>query len=419
MTTAAFEADPLDARTFEIGVPFAAFDALRQEDPVHWHEPDGDQAGYWSVTRHQDVVAVTRDARTFSSQVGGTTLEDITDPENVEARRTLIDTDGELHTQLRRTVSARFAPAAIQSDWTTFVERLVASTLDTVLKNTEFEAVDQLCSVVPITVLGELLGLPPQDRVTLMRLGDEMIASSDPDHAPRTAAIGGPDARFAGYPFSSPAGKDLWEYADLLRERRRHALGHDVFSLLMTGQIDGRALTAHELDNYFSLLVVAGNETTRMALSHALLAFAEYPEEFRRLRQDPSLLPTATEEVLRWATPLHYFRRTATRDVPLGGKRIGAGDKVVMWYASANRDPSVFPEPYRFDVGRNPNPHLAFGGGGKHFCLGNSLAKLEIATTLRLLAERVTAIELAGPAIRTRSNLTNGIKSLPVRVIHV
>jgi len=417
--TAPLEIGPLDDRTFENGIPYATFDTLRREDPVHWHEPDGVQAGYWSVTRHADVVAVTRDPETFSSQVGGTTMEDIADPENVKARRTLIDTDGDLHTQMRRIISPRFTPAAVHKDWTTFVEELVASTLDSALADGELDAVEQLCSVIPITVLGELLGLPHEDRTTLMKLGDEMIAGSDPDHAPRTASIGGPDARFAGYPFSSPAGKDLWEYADGLRERRRGNLGHDTFSLLMTGHIYGRDLTPRELDNYFSMLVVAGNETTRMALSHAIQALAENPGEFQRLREDPSLLPLATEEVLRWATPLHHFRRTATRDVELGGQQIRTGDKVIMWYISANRDPEVFEDPYRFDVGRTPNQHVAFGGGGKHFCLGNGLARLEIATTLRMLAERLTSIELTGPVVRTRSNLTNGIKSLPVRVRHV
>lgn len=401
---------------FEDAVPYDYFDTARREDPVRWVEED-DGPGYWSVTRYADVLAVTRNFQVFSSQAGGTTREDIS-AEDLLARQTLIDTDPPVHTQMRRLLAPRFTPGSVHKEWLGFVENTVISTLEKAFTETKFDYVAEIASTIPIAVLGELLGVPTEDRNYLMSLGDEMIAGSDPDHAPRTADSPESTREFSAYPFSSPAGRDLWKYADDLRVRRRDNLGHDAFSLLMTGTIGDRKLTNRELDNFFSLLVVAGNETTRMALSHGLLAFAEHPDQFARLRDDPSLLPTAVEEILRWATPIHHFRRTALTDTDIAGTKISAGDKVLIWYVSANRDESVFENPYSFDIGRKPNPHLAFGGGGPHICLGNSLARLELQIVFRELAKRVTSMEIDGPISRLRSNLTHGLKTLPVNLTY-
>ncbi|WP_338069468.1 cytochrome P450 [Specibacter cremeus] len=319
---------------------------------------------------------------------------------------------------MRRLLSPRFTPGSVHKEWVGFVEELVEKTLGEAFSRPRFDFVADVAAVVPMVVLGELLGVPVEDRAYLKSLGDEMIAGSDPDHAPRTATSPQNVKENSGYPFSSPAGRDIWEYADKLRDRRRDNLGHDVFSLLMTGTLNGRKLTTRELDNFFSLLVVAGNETTRMALSHGLLAFAQHPEQFRRLKDDPSLLGTAVEEVLRWATPIHHFRRTALKDTTIGETSIKAGDKVLIWYASANRDETVFDDPYAFDIGRKPNPHVAFGGGGPHICMGNSLARLELQVVFRELAARVETIAIDGPIHRLRSNLTHGIKSLPVHLTY-
>lgn len=411
----------LDAESFEIRVPHETFAFLRSNDPVHWIEPSDSSEGYWAVTLHEDVVSVTRDPETFSSQAGGTTLEDIPH-EHIEARRTLIDTDGHQHEQMRRLVSPRFTPSAVRKGWTGFVNHLVRATMEEALGGGEssvtLDVVEKIASVVPIRVLGELLGIAPQDHHLLMHLGDEMIASADPDHAPRSVGRAPDDKSHASYPFNSPAGKDLWDYADKLRRERTGNLGEDIFSLLMTGQIDGRTLSSRELDNFFSMLVVAGNETTRMALAHGIHALAQSPDQFEVLKAEPEpTIPLAVEEILRWSTPLHYFRRTATRDCRLRDKDIREGDKVVMWYVSANRDEAVFDDPFRFDVRRTPNRHLAFGGGGAHFCLGNGLARLEIAAVLRALTERVASLEVAGDVSRTRSDLTHGVKSLPVHFI--
>lgn len=408
--------ETLSDLAFEAGVPYEYFDNARRNDPVQWvHEEDG--PGYWSVTRYADVVAVTRNFQTFSSETGGTIREDI-DPEDLLARQSLIDTDPPLHTQMRRLLSPRFTPGTVHKEWVDYVDELVTTTLDEALSRDRFDYVAEVAAVIPMVVLGELLGVPTEDRAYLKKLGDEMIAGSDPDHAPRTADSPENMKEHSGYPFSSPAGRELWEYADDLRARREGNLGHDVYSLLMTGTLDGRKLTTRELDNFFSLLVVAGNETTRMALSHGLLAFAENPEQFQLLKNDPSLLNTAVEEILRWATPIHHFRRTALKDTEVAGTKIAAGDKVLIWYASANRDETVFDNPYTFDITRKPNPHLAFGGGGPHICLGNSLARLELQIVFRELAKRVDTIEIDGPVERLRSNLTHGIKTLPVHLTY-
>lgn len=408
--------DALSDLAFEDGVPYEYFDEARREDPVRWVEEE-DGPGYWSVTRYADVVAVTRNFQQFSSEAGGTTREDIS-PEDLLARKTLIDTDAPLHTAMRRVLSPRFTPGTVHKEWVGFVEELVEKTLQSAFSRSSFDWVAEVASTIPMIVLGELLGVPTEDRAYIKALGDEMIAGADPDHAPRTADSPENLKENSGYPFSSPAGRDIWRYADELRDRRDGNLGHDVFSLLMTGNVNGRKLTPHELDNFFSLLVVAGNETTRMALSHGLLAFAQNPEQFRRLKEDPSLLNTAVEEVLRWATPIHHFRRTALVDTKIGETAIKAGDKVLIWYVSANRDETVFEAPYAFDISRKPNPHVAFGGGGPHICLGNSLARLELQIVFRELARRVESIEIDGPVHRLRSNLTHGIKELPVRLTY-
>lgn len=410
--TSVYTHDAVSDLAFEDGVPYRYFDEARRDDPVRWIEEE-DGPGYWSVTRYADVVAVTRNFQVFSSEVGGTIREDIA-PEDLAARKTLIDTDPPVHTSMRRLLSPRFTPGSVHKEWVGFVEELVEGTLGTAFSRSHFDFVEDVAAVVPMIVLGELLGVPVEDRAYLKSLGDEMIASSDPDHAPRTAQSPESVKENSGFPFSSPAGRDMWKYADALRDKRGDNLGHDVFSLLMTGNFNGRKLTERELDNFFSLLVVAGNETTRMALSHGVLAFAQHPQQFRRLKDDPTLLNTAVEEILRWATPIHHFRRTALTDTVIGETAVKAGDKVLIWYASANRDENVFPDPYSFDIARKPNPHIAFGGGGPHVCMGNSLARLELQIVFRELAMRVETIELDGPVDRLRSNLTHGIKSLPI-----
>jgi cytochrome P450 len=260
------------------------------------------------------------------------------------------------------------------------------------------------------------MGLPEANLDQFIDLGDRLIANTDPE---LTDVVWGRDDTdaYRRFPFRSPYGKQLWDLGrEIVRERLREP-GDDLLSRLLLARVDGEALSEVDLDNLFSILVIAGNETTRIAIAHGVLAFCEYPGEWDRLRADPALLDTATEEVLRWSCPTHFMRRTATTETELGGARIRAGDKVVLWYVSGNRDDAEFADPDRFDVARSDNRHLSFGRGGPHLCLGAHLARLEIRVVLAALSSRVARFELAGEPRRIRSNFTNGLKALPVRAI--
>jgi cytochrome P450 len=268
---------------------------------------------------------------------------------------------------------------------------------------------------VPIRVLARIMGLPECDLDLFIDLGDRLIANTDPD---MTDVVWGRDDTdpYRRFPFRSPYGKQLWDLGrELVRERLR-APADDLLSTLVQAEVDGDRLSEIELDNFFSILVIAGNETTRIAIAQGVLAFCEHPAQWDRLRADPGLLPAAADEVIRYSCPTHFMRRTAARPVRLGGADIQPGDKVVLWYVSGNRDEAEFAGPDTFDVGRIPNRHLSFGRGGPHLCLGAALARLEVRIVLAALARRVARFELAGTPRRIRSNFTNGLKALPVRV---
>jgi len=332
------------------------------------------------------------------------------------ARRTIIDTDPPEHTKLRKIVSGSFSQRAV-AVYQHFVEGLTEQVLDDGLPaagGTAFDFVDAVAKEVPIRVLAQVMGLPADDLDLFIDLGDRLIANTDPDITDVVWGRDDTDA-YRRFPFRSPYGKQLWDLGrEVIRERLAEP-GDDLLSTLLRAEVDGDRLTETDLDNFFSIMVIAGNETTRIAIAHGVLAFCQYPDQWDRLRADPQLLGTATDEVLRWSCPTHFMRRTATVATELGGARIRAGDKVVLWYVSGNRDESEFPSPDTFDVARAPNRHLSFGRGGPHLCLGAHLARLEVRVMLAALARRVAAFELAGPPRRIRSNFTNGLRELPVR----
>jgi cytochrome P450/uncharacterized OsmC-like protein len=352
-------------------VPYADFDRLRREDPVHWH-PERSGPGFWAVTKYRDVVAVSRDTATYSSEVGAVALEDL-DPDAIEARKSMIDTDPPGHAELRRLVAADFTRrrVALYADE---VRQVVRTVLAQALPAGTFDAVERIATAVPIRVLLRILGIPRADEDLMIKLGDRMIAGTDPDLGDE----GTGDDRYRLLPFRSPAALEMREYSAWFRDAARQR-GNDTSLLarLASAQMNGEALSQADYDAMFLLLVVAGNETTRSALALGIEALARHPEQWRWLRGGADL-DVATEEILRWATPLHHFRRTATRDAVLRGRPIRVGDKVVVWYTSANRDEDVFADPYRFDLARNPNPQISFGLGGPHRCLGEHLARLEI-----------------------------------------
>jgi cytochrome P450 len=395
------------------GVPHAEFARLRREEPVAWSDEEAPNSGFWSVTRYDDIVTASRDVATFSSG-RGVSFEEPTD-EEMAVRRTIIDTDPPDHTKLRKIMTGTFSQRAV-AVYQQFVAGLTDEVLDQGLADGPFDFVDAVAKEVPIRVLARIMGLPETNLDQFIDLGDRLIANTDPD---LTDVVWGRDDTdaYRFFPFRSPYGKQLWDLGREIVRDRLAAPGDDLLSKLLLARVDGDALSETDLDNLFSILVIAGNETTRIAMAHAVLAFCEYPEQWDRLRADESLLDTATEEVLRWSCPTHFMRRTAAADTELGGAAIRAGDKVVLWYVSGNRDESEFADPESFDVGRAPNRHLSFGRGGPHLCLGAHVARLEVRILLAALARRVARFELAGPPRRIRSNFTNGLKALPVTVI--
>jgi cytochrome P450 len=404
--------DLTDLDMWAHGVPYAEFARLRREAPVAWRDEAPPNSGFWSVHRYSDIVAASRDVAVFSS-ARGISFEEPTD-EDMTARRTIIDTDPPAHTKLRKIVSGSFSLRAV-AVYEHFVAGLTEEVLDAGLAGGDFDFVDAVAKEVPIRVLAKIMGLPSADLDLFIDLGDRLIANTDPEI---TDVVWGRDdtEAYRRFPFRSPYGKQLWDLGrDIVRERLRSP-GDDLLSTLLRAEVDGDRLTETDLDNFFSILVVAGNETTRIAIAQGVLAFCEYPEQWDRLRADPGLLETATEEVLRWSCPTHFMRRTAAAGTELGGAAIRAGDKVVLWYVSGNRDEAEFADPERFDVARSPNRHLSFGRGGPHLCLGAHLARLEVRIMLAALTRRVARFELAGPPRRIRSNFTNGLRELPVRV---
>ena len=393
-------------------IPHETFALLRREAPVWWYDWPGGR-GFWCVTRHSDVVSVSRDTKTFSSAQGAN-LEDL-DEEMMAARRSMLETDPPRHTRLRGLVGPPFTPRAVKA-YELALRELTREILDRALPLGEFDFVEEIAKELPIRVLARLLGTPESDTDRLIDWGDRMIANTDPDYADVLHDSPASEA-YRLVPFRSPAALELFEYGHALAAERRREPRDDLVSKLVHTEIDGERLTEREFDTMFLLLVVAGNETTRQAIAHGMLALVEHPDQWERLRGDPQLAwERGADEILRWSSPVLHFRRTATADTEIRGQPIAAGDKVVVWYVSANFDDEVFEAPERFDVGRSPNRHLTFGGGGPHYCLGAHLAKLEVQVLFDELLPRLAALEVTGPVERMRTNFTNAIKRMPVRV---
>ena len=409
------DVDLTDLDVWEQRVPYEWLAFLRREAPLHWH-PEQDGRGFWVFTRYDDVVEVSKNWEAYSSELGGTSLQDLT-PEEVEARKSMLDTDPPAHTRLRALVNKGFTPRVVN----TYEERissLARGILAQAFEKPEFDWVEDVASEIPMWVFSEIMGLPVEDRKLLIDLGDKMLGTSDPDvvgaENVEQRALADPELR--KLPFSSPFSLDLIDYGARLGEARRREPRDDITTRLVEADLDGSKLTEREFGTFFILLTTAGNETTRHTISLGLLDLLAHPDEAARLSADPSLAGTAADEILRRAHPVHHFRRTATRDLDVHGRRIAAGDKVTFWYASGNYDEERFPDPYRLDVGRTPNRHLSFGLGGPHFCLGAHLARLEIKIWLEEMIPYLDRIELAGPPVRLRSNMFHGIKRLPVKV---
>lgn len=399
------EINLLDPDRFVVSVPHEWFTYLRRSAPVFKHaEPSG--RGFWVITRYDDVVAVNRDSQIYSSeqQRGGVTaLEDL--PPNADLAsegRMMLTMDPPDHTRYRALVSRGFTPrmiGALASD----IRTAVGSILDRAIAKRECDFVIEVAAELPLQVIAQLLGVPFEDRHKLFEWSNRMIGSRDAEYA-------------VSEELARHAAVEMFMYSGALAAKRREQPRDDIVTALLNADIDGDRLSEMDFNLFFLLLAVAGNETTRNALAHGVNTLIDHPDQYRMLAEDPSLVLSATEEILRWASPVMYFRRNATRDTEVRGQRIKAGDKVSLWYISANRDEEIFPEPFKFDVTRAPNEHVAFGGGGAHYCLGANLAKMEISIMLEELAKRVKSVERIGEVLRLRSNFINGIKHLPVRL---
>jgi cytochrome P450 len=406
------QVDLTNLDTFARNEAWAQFDTLRREAPVFWNPEPPPNSGFWAITRHADITAIDKDPETFTS-TKFVNLEEL-DEEYMDLRRSMLETDGARHQALRKLLLRDFGSRMLQQ-YEGFLGDLTRVTVDAALGREEFDFVTEIAAEVPIRVLARLLGVPEDHTGRLIDWGDQIIANTDPDYA--SVPLDTPESdRFKHLPFRSPASIDVFAYGRQLAAERRGIAGGDLVSKLVNSvPEDGNALTATDFDNYFLLLVVAGNETTRHAISHAMLALIENPDQLAYLQAHPDKVRIAVEEMLRWASPVYHFRRTATRDVELHGTKISEGDKVVMWFASGNRDGEVFQHPYTFDVARYPRNHLTFGTG-PHGCLGGQLARIEIRIMFETLLPRLESIEVAGEVKRIRSNFVNGIKEFPVRV---
>jgi cholest-4-en-3-one 26-monooxygenase len=397
--------DLLDRDVFTRGVPHEWFTFLRNNAPIYHHDEPGGGPGFWVITKYRDVYAVGRDAHTYSSDqdLGGVVglEEPLVAPPDYGEAKIMLSMDPPEHTRYRKLVNKGFTPRMIAALEPHIRDRAVAI-LDDALAKGECDFVVDVAAELPLQAIAELIGVPFEDRHKLFDWSNRMIGSEDPEYM-----VGENEAFAAQF--------EMFAYAAELAEQRKNEPRDDIMTALLNAEMDGDKLTDMEFNLFFLLLSVAGNETTRNAIAHGLNAFLEHPDEWDALVGDvDGLIAPATEEILRWASPVMYFRRNVIQDTTLSGVDFKAGEKVSIWYCSANRDEDVFEDPFRFDIRRQPNDHLAFGGGGPHFCLGASLARMEIRVLFEELARRVPHLTRRGATDPLRSNFIGGIKHLPV-----
>ena len=396
------DVDLTDLEAFQAGLHHEMLATLRREDPVHFHEDPANGQGFWCVTKHADLVTVNRDAAVFSSAAHGINIPDIGD-EQAGVRDMMLYMDPPRHTRYRKLVNKGFTPRMIGLI-EAHLRAKATAIVDNVIEDGKADFVEDIAAELPLQAIAELMGVPVEDRKQLFVWSNTMIGFDDPEfQGDRSSGMA--------------AAAEMYMMANSLAASRREEPRDDIITTLINAEIDGDKLSETEFDLFFLLLAVAGNETTRNVTAHGMRALIENPEQMAKLVADPSeeRINRAVEEILRWATPVLYFRRTALSDYELRGRQIKAGDKVIMWHISANRDEEVFEDPFIFDVDRWPNDHIAFGGGGPHFCLGANLARMELRLIFRELVTRLPDIQLDGDIEVLRSNFIGGIKRMPVR----
>jgi len=403
------DVDISDPDAFNDGFPHEYFEFLRREHPVAWHpeteksisrgRPGTPGKGFYAITRHADIVHVSKNPKIFSSW-WGTNIPDSDEQQLAQLRLLMLNMDPPQHVKFRQLVRSGFTPTKIKQLHAD-VQTLAGHIVDKVAKRGQCDFVNDISCELPLQVIAELMGIPQKDRHKVFDWTNSLIGFDDPEiqTSPEQGML---------------ASAQMWAYANELALDRIRNPGDDLVTKIMRGEVDGTRLTEAEFDSFFLLLAVAGNETTRNLTTQGMLALFEHPDQYARVRRDLSLIPTAVEEMLRWAPAVIYFRRTVKEDTELSGVKLAKGDKVCVYYASGNRDADVFPNPNTFDVARKPNPHLAFGIG-EHFCLGSHLARMELQIIFKELLTRLPDMQLAGEVRRLRSNFIDGIKTMPVR----
>lgn len=401
--------DITDPNLYANGIPHEVFEQMRHDEPValRYYE----DKPFWAITRYADLVTVTRDPQTFSNALGMTNLWDLTQ-EAMDARRSIIDTDPPEHVRLRRLGMPAFTSRRVKS-YEEATRDITVQLVDDAINAGDVDIVRAISAPLPIRVIVDILGVPKEDADYMVELSDHLVsggAALPPDAYGNTTPL---DL----LPFNSPAAHALFEYGTKLGDERRKDPHDDLVTALVQSEVDGDRLTSVEYANMFQVLVFAGNETTRTAISNGVKAFMDIPEQLEKLHANPELIPGAVEEIIRYASPVLYMRRTASTDTEIAGTPITQGDKVVIWYASANFDETVFENPLKFDVERPIKPKMvSFGAQGPHQCLGAPLARLEIKILLEELVRRGVRFEQTGPMVHTHSNFVNGVDSLPGRL---
>jgi cytochrome P450 len=390
------------------GYPHDEWTVLRREAPVYWYERP-QVAPFWAITKHVDILEISRQPELFNVLPAERQLLFIVKEDSSQERpaepitRQLLNMNPPEHGAYRAVLNRSFTPRAIEQLHIQ-IEDVTAQVLDSVVGGAECDFVTAISAKLPLAVISEMFGIPRTDWDLMFRLSNELIGPGDPEYN-KSASIRETVER---------AQREFFQYFSQLIEERRKVLRDDLATALTNGQVNGQPIPTFELLSYFALLIVAGNETTRNAISGGLHALIDHPDQWQRLKRDPALIPTAVDEIIRWVSPVIQFTRIATRDTVLRGQKIREGEVLGLFYPSANRDEEVFVDPFKFDITRIPNPHLAFGIG-EHYCLGANLARIELQIMFRQLMERLERAEMAGPVERMRSSFVGGIKHMPIR----
>ncbi len=400
MPTTMPDVDLVDPDSFADGVPHGLFDWLRREEPVH-HHPHPETEGFWVISRAEDVAAISKDTKTFSSYEKGVFLEEDTVLPLDFFRQSLLVMDPPDHTRLRRAIARRFTPKTIR-DLEPRIRQITSDVVDEVIERGSCDFSIDVAAQLPLAMICELMGVPHEDREQVFAWANKISSFDDPSVR-------------ADIDDGLIAFEESYIYAIELAEKRLAEPQDDLISVLAQPESGGEEpLSEIEIANFFQLLAVAGNETTRHTTSHGMQALMDHPDQRQELIMDPALMGNAVEEILRWGSVVNYFRRTPMRDIELHDKTLRKGDAVAIYYCSANRDESEFPEPHTFDIHRSFSNQYAFGGGGPHFCLGAPLARMQLRVMFETLLDRIPDATNAGAVTRLRSNWMNGIEHMPI-----